>query len=62
MIVITNKSIEPFSLWNIPALAEKAGDLELVFKIPFDFDSYPGYQNRKGAGKNAGKRFSCEQA
>jgi hypothetical protein len=29
MIIITNKSIEPFTLWDIPGMAKKAGKLKL---------------------------------
>jgi hypothetical protein len=29
MIVLTNKSIEPFLSWDIPSMAQKAGNLEL---------------------------------
>ena len=42
MVIITNKSIEPFSLWDIPAMGEELG-YELAFKEPFSIDNYPGY-------------------
>ena len=35
---------------------------ELAYQEPFSIDNYPGYQNRKGAGKNGGKRFPCDDA
>lgn len=58
---MSNKTIEPFALWDLPGMAKKAG-YELKYRIPFDADHYPGYQNRKGIGKNAGKQFECDDA
>ena len=46
---MTHKTIEPFSLWDIPGQAEKAG-LNLQETIKFERDDYPGYLNRRGAG------------
>jgi hypothetical protein len=41
-MIMTHKTIEPFSLWNIPKLGENNG-LTLVKSIPFNIDDYPGY-------------------
>ena len=49
-IVITHKTIEPFSLWDIPGLAQKTG-YRLFATHKFSIDQYPGYFNRRGAGK-----------
>ena len=61
MVIITNKSIEPFSLWDIEGMGKEVG-LQLDIKEPFSIDNYPGYQNRRGAGKRAAKRFPCDDA
>ena len=60
-VVVTHKTIEPFASWDIPGLGQEAG-FELAETIPFDCDHYPGYFNRRGAGKQGGKRFPCEDA
>ena len=49
-VVISHKTIEPFSLWDIPGIAKEAG-FTLIETIPFNKNSYPGYLNRRGAGK-----------
>lgn len=49
LIIVTHKTIEPFSLWDVPGLAAKNG-FALKQSIKFDLDHYPGYFNRKGAG------------
>ena len=61
LVVVTHKTIEPFSIWNIPGIAQSKGyTLQATYK--FDVDQYPGYLNRRGAGKQGGKRFPCEDA
>ena len=49
---MSNKTIEPFSLWDLPGMAAKAG-YEVKQEIKFNADDYPGYENRRGIGKNA---------
>lgn len=58
---MSNKTIEPFALWDLPGMAAKAG-YSLKYQVKFDADMYPGYENRRGIGKNAGQRFPCEDA
>ena len=61
MIIMSNKNIPPFSNWDLPGMAQKAG-YALKYKYTFNANMYPGYENRRGIGKNAGKRFPCEDA
>eukprot|EP00941_MAST-03F_sp_MAST-3F-sp1_P004540 g4540.t1 len=61
LVIITNKSIEPFSLWNIPKMAKAYGFNHFI-EESFNIDDYPGFQNRRGAGKRAAKRFPCNDA
>lgn len=56
MVLMAHKTVEPFSIWNIPGIAEKNG-YESAETRPFDIDEYPGYENRRGAGKNGAKKF-----
>lgn len=42
LVIITNKSIEPFNLWNIPKMAADAGFTN-QFQEPFSLDLYPGF-------------------
>lgn len=58
---MSNKTIDPFGKWDLPGMAAKAG-YALKYKFPFNATNYPGYENRKGIGKNAAKRFPCEDA
>ena len=58
---MAHKTVEPFSIWNLPGLAEKNG-YKLEESYPFKIQDYPGYENRRGAGKNGGKRFPMEDA
>ena len=60
-MIITHKTIEPFGLWDIPGLGEAAG-FTLVETLDFNCDAYPGYFNRRGAGKQCAKRFPCDDA
>ena len=39
-----------------------AAGFKLIETIPFNKDAYPGYLNRRGAGKQGGKRFPCDDA
>jgi 25S rRNA (uracil2634-N3)-methyltransferase len=59
--IVTHKTINPFGLWNIPKIGEDNG-FKLIKQIDFDIDAYPGYQNRRGAGKCGGKMFPSEDA
>ena len=36
--------------------------LKLKHKLKFDFKWYPGYENRRGCGKNPARRFPAEDA
>ena len=58
---MSNKTIEPFSLWDLPGMAEKAG-LTLRHDMLFEPKMYPLYENRKGIGKNAATKFPCDDA
>ncbi len=59
--IITHKTINPFGLWNIPQIGTSNGyTLEKTFD--FNIDEYPGYQNRRGAGKCGGKKFPSDDA
>ena len=60
-VVISHKTILPFSNWKIPEIAEERGYI-LEETIPFDPKCYPGYINRKGQGKNGAKRFPSSDA
>lgn len=55
---LTHKTIEPFSWWDIPALAAKEG-YRLAGDVVFDKCRYPGYTNRKALDK---KSFTCNDA
>lgn len=61
LIIMSNKTIEPFSLWDLPGMAEKAG-LILRHDMVFEPRMYPLYENRKGIGKNAATKFPCDDA
>lgn len=58
---MAHKTVEPFSIWNIVGIAQKNKYI-LKSQLPFNIDDYPGYENRRGAGKNGGKRFPIEDA
>lgn len=58
---MAHKTIEPFSIWNIRGIAQ-ANQYKMVSMEPFNMDDYPGYENRRGAGKNGAKRFPIEDA
>ena len=60
-MIMTHKTIEPFGLWDIPGRATSQG-YTLKNTYPFDVDHYPGYLNRRGAGKQAHKTFPAEDA
>jgi hypothetical protein len=48
-LIITHKSIAPFSTWDIPGIAIANGyKHENTFN--FNIEDYPGYMNRRGAG------------
>ena len=61
MIIMSHKTIEPFSNHDVPGMAKKAG-YSLKYEVPFNKDHYPGYLNRRGAGTHAGKTFPCNDA
>ena len=58
---ITNKVIKPFGDWGLEDLANEAG-LKLKYKFKFEFEWFPGYENRRGEGKNPARRFPAEDA
>ena len=61
LVVITNKTVKPFGDWNLEKMAEDQG-LKLKEKFKFDFNWFPGYENRRGDGKNPARRFPAEDA
>ena len=61
MIIVTNKTIEPFSLLDINGMAAQAG-YALKYRVPLDTDQYPCYVNRRGVGKKAAEPFPCNDA
>lgn len=42
-------------------MAQNAG-YNLKYNMNFNQDMYPGYENRRGIGKNAGQKFPCNDA
>ena len=55
---VTHKTIEPFSWWDVPALAAEAG-FALARRVVFDKCLYAGYTNRKALDR---KGFACNDA
>ena len=55
---MTHKTIEPFSWWDVPALAAEAG-FALARRVVFDRCLYAGYTNRKALDR---KGFACNDA
>ncbi|PWA86881.1 hypothetical protein CTI12_AA137540 [Artemisia annua] len=53
---VTHKRKAPFSLWHIPKLASECG-LGLIECADFNAGDYPGYDNKRGEGERADKRF-----
>jgi hypothetical protein len=57
-VMVTHKTIEPFSWWDITKLAKDEG-FNILFDLVFDKYNYPGYRNRKALDK---KSFTCNDA
>jgi 25S rRNA (uracil2634-N3)-methyltransferase len=55
-IHITHKSSHPYSCWNIKNLGEISG-LKFLEEVDFYQFSYPGYNNKRGAGCNCDQSF-----
>ncbi|CAJ2637100.1 unnamed protein product [Trifolium pratense] len=55
-IHITHKTTHPYSCWNIKNLGEDLG-LSFLEEVDFDQFSYPGYNNKRGAGSNCDQSF-----
>jgi 25S rRNA (uracil2634-N3)-methyltransferase len=53
---MAHKTVLPFNNWNVIDIAQKNG-VKLISTLPFNIDDYPGYENRRGVGKNGGKKF-----
>ncbi|PWA93229.1 hypothetical protein CTI12_AA071700 [Artemisia annua] len=53
---VTHKRKPPFNQWHIPKLASECG-LGLTDCADFNIEDYPGYDNKRGDGERADKRF-----
>ncbi|PWA95232.1 hypothetical protein CTI12_AA023060 [Artemisia annua] len=53
---VTHKRKPPFNQWHIPKLASECG-LGLTDCADFSIEDYPGYDNKRGDGERADKRF-----
>ncbi|GKA11985.1 heavy metal-associated isoprenylated plant protein 41-like protein [Tanacetum coccineum] len=53
---VTHKRKPPFNQWHIPKLAAECG-LGLTECADFNIKDYPGYDNKRGDGERADKRF-----
>lgn len=58
---MAHKSIQPFSIWDIAGIAQ-ANNYKVMSRDKFNIDDYPGYENRRGAGKNGAKKFPIDDA
>lgn len=55
-IHVSHKEGDPYKKWELVKQAEECG-LFLKESVPFTVVDYPGYTNRKGSGRNAGRTF-----
>ncbi|CAH1424789.1 unnamed protein product [Lactuca virosa] len=55
-IHVTHKAARPFDSWNIEELATQSG-LTLIECVKFKIEDYPGYNNKRGAGRNPDQAF-----
>ncbi|KAL7593072.1 hypothetical protein Lser_V15G35543 [Lactuca serriola] len=53
---VTHKTAHPFDTWNIEELATQSG-LTLIECIDFKIEDYPGYNNKRGDGKDSDLPF-----
>lgn len=58
---VSHKLGDAYDEWKLEEHAQMAG-LRLVKCAPFVFEAFPGYRTRRGAAKEAGKRFPLGQA
>ncbi|KAJ3677552.1 hypothetical protein LUZ60_003276 [Juncus effusus] len=55
-IHVSHKTGEPYNKWNLEELAMKSS-LFLTGLVRFDIKDYPGYNNKRGDGKNCDEPF-----
>lgn len=60
-VVLAHKTAEPYDAWRVRDLAQENG-LRLHHTERFDIDKFPGYTNRRGAGRVGGRKFPTDDA
>ena len=60
-IVLSHKTVAPYDQWRVRESAREHG-LRLSQSVAFDIDCFPGYMNRRGAGKLGGRKFPMQDA
>ena len=58
---VTHQTNYPYNEWNLPQLANEAG-LEHFDTCAFHIEDYPGYENKRGAGRDADKPFKLRES
>lgn len=57
---VSHKLGDEYDKWKLEEHAQMVG-LRLLRKVPFQFDAFPGYRTRRGAAKEAGRRFPLDE-